>query len=92
MLDFGTLFYNKIVIITWFGLNENTKVAIALCEVKSGAADNEYKSSPGLAYDSKRNVRNLQAKMNGGNWEGDDFEMDQATGYIYDVSKSNSIA
>jgi hypothetical protein len=91
MLVFSTLLYNEIVVILWLGLNENTKVAIALREGKSGAADNEYKSSPGSAYDSKRNVRNLQAKMNGENWEGDDFEMDQPTGYINDVNKSNSI-
>jgi len=92
MLVFGTLLYNEIVVIPWFGFNENTKVAIALREGKSGAADNEYKSSPGSAYDSKRNVRNLQAKMNGENWEGDDFEIGLPTGYDYDVNKSNSIA
>jgi hypothetical protein len=85
MLVFSSLLYNEIVVITWFGLNEKTKVAIALREGKSGAADNKYKSSTGSAYDSKRNVRNLQAKMNGENWEEDDFEMDQPTGYNYDV-------
>ena len=53
MLVFGTLMYNEIVVIPWFGFNENTKVAIALREGKSGAADNEYKSSPGSAYNSK---------------------------------------
>jgi hypothetical protein len=41
MLVFGTLLYNEIVVIPWLGLNENTKVAIALREGKSGAADNK---------------------------------------------------
>ena len=93
MLVFGTLLYNEIVVIPWFGFGDNTKAAMAKREGKNMTEANDYMaSSPAAAYDSKRNVRNLQAKMNGENWEGDDFEMDQPTGYNYDVNKSNSIA
>ena len=92
MLVFGTLLYNEIVVIPWFGFGENTKVAIAKREGKNMTEANDYMaSSPAAAYDSKRNVRGLQAKMDGMDMEGDDFEMGQPTGY-YDVNKSNSIA
>jgi len=91
MLVFGTLLYNEILVIPYLGFNENTKAAIALRNGTSGASSSDYKSSPGTAYDSKRNTRNLQAKMNGENMEGDDFEMDQPTGYNNDVNKSDSL-
>ena len=64
LLVFGTLLYNEIVVIPWLGFGDNTKIAIAQREgIKVTEAD-YMSASPAAAYDSKRNVRGLQAKLN----------------------------
>jgi capsule polysaccharide modification protein KpsS len=69
LLASGTLLYNEIVVFPYWGFNENTKEAIAKrkgAEDRAGARlqDQDYiATSPHAAYDSKRNVRQLQKKM-----------------------------
>jgi drug/metabolite transporter (DMT)-like permease len=85
LLICGTLMYNEIVVIPYFGYDQWTKDAIAN---RKGATDrasqkeadaNYIATSPGAAYDSKRNIRQLQKKAEEGNnpaaLEGEDFDM-----------------
>lgn len=75
VLVFGTLMYNEIFELPCLGFNENTKRAIAEREGGTGNAQDFMQSSPAAAYDSKRNQRGLQNKMNNQDHEGDDFDL-----------------
>lgn len=61
LLCFGTLMYNEIIVIRFWGLSFYTKEAISKREGRIGAnKDLNYISlSPGAAYDARRNVRNI---------------------------------
>ncbi len=68
LLICGTLMYNEIVVIPYLGYDQWTKDAIAKrknSDSRAGAREqdqNYIATSPGAAYDSKRNVRQLQKK------------------------------
>ena len=59
-LSFGTLLYNEIIVLPFWGLDQNTKVKLAERDGKS-KRDAEYMSatSPHAAYDANRNKRLL---------------------------------
>ena len=56
-LTFGTLLYNEIIILPFWGFDKYTKVALA---GKSAADANYMGLSPGAGYDDNRNKRALQ--------------------------------
>lgn len=69
-LVLGTLIYNEILIVPFFGFDQNTAVAIAArknrgnSKVGQEEADAAYVAlSPAAAYDSKRNQRQLNKQM-----------------------------
>lgn len=75
LLVFGTLVYNEILVLPFWGFDKNTKAAIAkrsrssLIDIEGvkGALkqDDEYMNlSPHAAYDANRNKRILKKKMN----------------------------
>lgn len=73
---FGTLMYNEIFEIPYCGFNANTKRAISERNGGSGKVNADFmQSSPAAAYDSRRNQRGLQKKMNNIDAEGDDFDL-----------------
>ena len=60
LLVFGTLVYNEIISLPWFGLDKNTKEKI---EERDGSAKRNQAymtTSPGAAYSAQRNQRLLQ--------------------------------
>lgn len=63
MLVFGTLVFNEIVVLEFWGFDENTAAAIAKRKRKGGVEDdmkaNYVSLSPHAAYDTQRNQRNL---------------------------------
>jgi hypothetical protein len=61
MLVAGTLIYNEIVVVPFFGFNQYTKVAIAERDGTLGknSGVDYMATSPGAAYDNNRNVRGL---------------------------------
>ena len=59
-LVFGTLTYNEILVLPFWGLDKNTKENIEAREGKSKRDANYMNTSPGAAYDSNRNKRLLQ--------------------------------
>jgi len=65
LLVAGTLVYNEIVIIPWFGFDQNTKAAIEKRKHQKGYNGNDYipTLSPGAPYDATRNSRALRNKM-----------------------------
>ena len=84
LLCAGTLLYNEIVVLPYWGFDKYTKEALAKEAGKDGRnasrLEQDYMAtSPHAAYDSKRNVRQLQKKVDGQSQEallGDDFNMD----------------
>lgn len=86
LLAAGTLLYNEIIVFPYFGYNEYTKEALAK---KKAAGDRtsgrltesqDYvATSPHAVYDSKRNLRNLQnkidEKMGKGVLDDDEFDI-----------------
>jgi len=59
-LVFGTLTYNEIIVLPFWGLDQNTKEKL---EQREGGAKRDaayMNTSPGAAYDSNRNKRLLQ--------------------------------
>jgi drug/metabolite transporter (DMT)-like permease len=86
LLAFGTLLYNEIIVLKFWGFDQYTKTALKEREGKDMRAgvrqqDQEYvATSPGAVYDSKRNIRQLERKLahqNGASDDliGDDFQM-----------------
>lgn len=81
LLVFGTLLYNEIIILPFWGFDANTKDKL---EARAAAdkRDADYLSvSPGAPYDANRNKRLLQ-KQNDQHYnqvadEGDDFDLKQ---------------
>ena len=81
LLVFGTLLYNEIIILPFWGFDANTKDKL---EARAAAdkRDADYMSaSPGAPYDSNRNKRLLQKQddkhYNQVADEGDDFDLKQ---------------
>ena len=62
MLVVGTLMYNEILIIPYFGLDENTKEKLEARAAKEKRDANYMATSPGAPYDASRNKRLLQAQ------------------------------
>ncbi len=62
MLVFGTLMYNEILIIPFFGLDANTKEKLEARAAKEKRDANYMATSPGAPYDASRNKRLLQAQ------------------------------
>ena len=92
LLVCGTLLYNEIVIVTYLGFDQYTKIALAKkkglenrAADRAGAAevDQAYMTSPGAAKygQATRNQRAIQAgqdaQMNAGLTGGDDFDIKQ---------------
>lgn len=72
LLVCGTLVYNEIVVIPYFGFNQNTKAARARREKEEGMLDGNnaeadnptYQAiSPHAGYDASRNKRKVQEKL-----------------------------
>jgi hypothetical protein len=73
LLVAGTLVYNEIVVVPWFGFDQNTKAARAKREKEEGMLDSsrntetggaDYQAvSPHAAYDATRNTRKVQEKL-----------------------------
>ena len=66
MLVGGTLVYNEILVLPCEALNKDTKAIRAAREGKLDGMGNDLNymsSSPHAAYDSNRNKRNINAKM-----------------------------
>ena len=85
VLVVGTLVYNEIVIIPYFGLDKNTKIARRARESKDKEAliagkpvsDNDYMAlSPNAAYDANRNARIIERKKKGSFRTDDNDEME----------------
>ena len=80
-LAFGTLLYNEIIVLKYFDFDQYTKIALAAKEGKDTRESEKLlkqdymASSPHAAYDSNRNIRQLQKKMDGQDMTGDDFDM-----------------
>ena len=80
----GTLIYNEIVIVPWFGLDYNTKKmreARALDNPdsleKGLKEDTDYvATSPGAPYDANRNARLLKRTQNNEASKNDDYEVE----------------
>jgi hypothetical protein len=73
LLVIGTLVYNEIVVVPFFGFDQNTKAARAQREKEEGMLDGsrntetngaDYQAvSPHAAYDASRNKRKVQEKL-----------------------------
>ena len=86
LLVAGTLLYNEIVVVKYFGFDQYTKEALAKQKGLSDRSaarqqDQEYiATSPSAAYDTQRKARALQSKLNEkynsvDNEDDDDFEI-----------------
>lgn len=86
LLAFGTLLYNEIIVLKFWGFDQYTKKALKEKEGKDMRAggrqqDQEYiATSPGAVYDAKRNVRQLERKLahqqaQNDDLAGDDFQL-----------------
>ena len=73
LLVLGTLVYNEILVVPWYGFDQNTKAAIKRREKEEGILDgsrntetdggNYQAVSPHAAYDATRNKRKVQEKL-----------------------------
>lgn len=73
LLVFGTLVYNEILVVPYFGFDQNTKAARARREKEEGMLDSNRNTatdgvnyqavSPHAAYDATRNKRKVQEKL-----------------------------
>jgi multidrug transporter EmrE-like cation transporter len=73
LLVFGTLVYNEILVVPFFGFDQNTKAARARREKEEGMLDSNRNTttdganyqavSPHAAYDATRNKRKVQEKL-----------------------------
>ena len=59
-LVFGTLMYNEIIVLPFWGLDQNTKEKLEQRNAGSKRDANYMNTSPGAGYDSNRNKRLLQ--------------------------------
>jgi hypothetical protein len=90
LLITGTLLYNEIIVFPYLGFNQYTKDALAKqdgSDKRAGARlDQDYMAtSPSAAYDSKRNVRQMQKKMDNTSSQqllGDEFDLNDTSNAV----------
>ena len=82
-LVFGTLVYNEILVLPFFGLDQNTKEKLEERNAAEKRNANYMNTSPGAAYSASRNQRLLQKNQDQhfDNVDGDDqdFDMNHST-------------
>ena len=77
ILIFGTLLYNEIIVLPFWGFDQWTKVAIEAREGKAKRDANYMASSPGAPYSASRNQRLLQKAVDHHYDQGVDGEIDE---------------
>ena len=83
-LVFGTLLYNEIFVLPFWGLDANTKEKLALRDANAKRdADYASMTSPGAPYDANRNKRLLQKQQDKHydqvhDDDGNDFDMNNS--------------